>query len=389
MSVRSGRSRVLVGLSVAVVALVPACSGGDAGAPADPTVTADPSVTADLSALAPFSSTFEVESPIQLVAGEERAWILTSEGSGAALSRIDHTGRSDEVLRLPGSAPGMAPYRDGVVVARVACDAEDCEETAVRVLVLDAAGSTVAEAEFAREAGGIERSQGVRLIGVQEDVVWLDTSDGLIGHDLATGQTVSRTPWQPGVICVLSDGLYTLVPLDRQYFGHGGLSGPGIPDPRYDVEMQGLVDGEWTSVPDSIYPLTDQQIQLATCKGGGVDTGSSSDTSPVWSPTSGWVDRGPYLTAVPFGVAPEPTASGQGDQVFVLQRAGVMRRLYAGADGPLTAETLDVPADIFVQQPFDPGIYLQFDRSPTVATGCVQQPEAMPAAECWIGSIDE
>ena len=190
-------------------------------------------------------------------------------------------------------------------------------------------------------------------------------------------------------MCVLSDGLYTLVPLDGQYFGHGGLSGPGIPDPRYDVEMQRLVDGEWTSVPDSSYPLTDLQIQLATCKGGGVDTGSSSDTSPVWSPTSGWVDRGPYLTAVPFGVAPEPTASGQGDEVFVLQRAGVMRRLYAGADGPLTAETLDVPADIFVQQPFDPGIYLQFDRSPTVATGCVQQPEAMPAAECWIGSIDE
>ncbi|MBJ7453191.1 MAG: hypothetical protein JHC71_14080 [Blastococcus sp.] len=305
-----------------------------------------------------------------------------------ALSRIDFTGAVDEVVRLPGQGAAMAPYRDGVVVARIACDAEDCEETAVKVLALDADGSTVAEAEFAREPGGIEYTGQLRLVGVQEDVVWLDTSDGLIGHDLSTGRTVAEVASPKGVTCLLDDGLHRLVPLDGQYFGHGGWTYAGVPDPQYDVELQRLVHGEWTPVPDSVQPLTDQQLQLARCQGGGVDTGSGLDASPVWSSTSGWVSRGPYLAPLSLEVAPEPTTTGQGNQLFVLETGGVVRRWYAGPDGPMSSETLEVPADIFVQ-PFGPVVHMLFDASSSVSVGCVQQSAALPAADCWIGSTDE
>ena len=189
---------------------------------------------------------------------------------------------------------------------------------------------------------------------------------------------------------LLDDGLHRLVPLDGQYFGHGGWTYAGVPDPQYDVELQQLVDGEWTPVPDSVQPLTDQQMQLARCQGGGVDTGSGLDASPVWSSTSGWVSRGPYLAPLSLEVAPEPTTTGQGDQLFVLETAGVMRRWFAGPDGPMSSgiETLEVPADIFVQ-PFGPVVHMLFDASSSVSVGCVQQSAALPAADCWIGSTDE
>ena len=96
--------------------------------------------------------------------------MLTQDGSGASLSRIDHTGRSTDVDRLPGVSQGMAPYRDGVVATRVACEGEDCEETAVEIVVLDGTGSTVSEAEYARHAGGLDSTQGVELVGVDGDV---------------------------------------------------------------------------------------------------------------------------------------------------------------------------------------------------------------------------
>lgn len=374
----TGRPQVVVGLAAGVLALVVGCSGGESGAGG----AVAPSAPAE------FSATFDVDTPLEVTAGNGQAWLLASDDSGAALSRIDHTGRVDEVLALPGQAFAMAPYDDGVVVARAACDAEDCTETAVKVLALDADGSTVAEAEFARQPGGIEDAGEVRLIGVQEDVVWLDTPDGLIGHDVASGRTVARAPSPQGVTCLLDGGLHTLVPLDGQYFGHGGWTYAGVPDPQYDVELQRLVDGEWTPVPDSVQPLTDQQMQLARCQGGGVDTGSGLDASPVWSSTSGWVTRGPYLAQLSLQVAPEPTTTGQGDQLFVLETAGVVRRWFAGPDGPMSAVTLEVPADIFVQ-PFGPVVRMLFDASSSVSVGCVEQREAAPVADCWIGSVDE
>lgn len=374
----AGRSQVVVGLAAVVLASLPACSLGasDAGEPAVPRVPAE------------FSATFEVDTPFQVLAGDGQAWLLASDDKGAALSRIDSTGRLDEVLELPGQGFGMAPYGDGVVVARAACDAEDCTETAVKVLALDFDGSTVAEAEFARRPGGIQDAGEVRLFGVRDDVVWLDTSDGLIGYDLSTGRTVAGVSSPQGVTCLLDDGLHTLVPLDGQYFGHGGWSYAGVPDPQYDVELQRLVDGEWTPVPGSVQPLTDQQFQLARCQGGGVDTGSGLDAGSVWSPRSGWVSRGPYLAPLSLEVAPEPTTTGQGDQLFVLETAGVVRRWFPGSAGPMSSETLQVPADIF-EQPFGPVVHMLFDASSSVSVGCVQQPEEPSVYDCWVGSVDE
>ena len=378
MSAPTPRSRSALGLTVGVLTLVTACSGGgsDAARPAGPSAPAE------------FSATFEVDSPIQLMAGEGQAWLLTPARSGATLSTIDHTGRVDDVLQLPGQGPAMAPYRDGVVVARAACDAEDCTETAVKVLVVDGAGSTVAEAEFARRPGGIQDAGEVRLIGVSDDVVWFDTSDGLIGHDMASGRTVAQVPSPQGVTCLLAGGLHTLVPLDGQYFGHGGLILAGAPDPQYDAEFHRLVDGKWTPVPDSVRPLTDGQFQLARCFAGGVRTDSGIVAAPAWSPESGWVDQEPYLRPLSLEVVSEPVAGGQANQLFVLESDGVMRRWFAGPDGPISGETLEVPADVF-RQPFGPGIWLDFDRSATVVTGCAHQVEDLPLADCWIGSVGE
>lgn len=386
MSTPRGRGRVALGVLAGAGLLLSGCSGGgpEAAAPSAP---------------AEFAATFDVESPMSLIAGDGHAWVLRSDGGGAELSRIDHTGRSTAVSSLTGQSFAMAPYGDGVVVTRRACAAEECEENAIKALVVDASGATVAEAEFDREFGGLDSSEvggGIELLGVQDGVVWIDTADGLSGHDVATGETVVRVPSPQGRTCLLEDGLYTLVLLDGQYFGHPGLIGAGQSDPQYDVEFHRLVDGEWTPVQDSRRPLSDVQVQLAVCSGGGVGTaaagvGGSSVSltapSPVWSPASGWVERGPYTAPPSLEVAPQPTASGQGDQLFVLETAGVVRRWSAGPDGPMSAEALDVPADLFVQ-PFGPSVQMFFDASSTVAVGCVQESLAVPTAECWIGSID-
>ena len=362
------------------VLLLSGCSAGD------PVEAAAPSVPED------FSATFEVESPGQLVAGVGQAWLLRGDDSGVALSTIAHTGRIDEVRRLPGQGAGMAPYRDGVVVSRLACDAEECEATAVKVLALDAAGDTVAEGEFDREFGGLEsdgEGRGAELMGVLDDIAWVYTGGQLIGYDLTTGRTSTAEPTAPGAVtCVLADGLYSLVVVDEDYLAGDIFIPAEGPGPVFDVEIQRLVDTTWAPVPDSRRSLTYDEIYWQTCTGGGVDAGSGLEPGPVWSSFSGWVERGPHLAPPSLTVAPEPTATGQGDQLFVLQQAGVVRRWFAGPDGPMSSQTVEVPADIFVQ-PFGPVVHMLFDASSSAAVGCVQQSAASPAADCWIGSVDE
>ncbi len=365
-------------LTACVLALVPGCIGG--GSTAERRAT--PSVPSE------FAATFDVESLIGLVAGDGQAWVLRSDDAGASLTRIDSTGRSTDVVRLPGQSFAMALHGDGVVVTRRACAAEECEETAVKVLVVDAAGATVAEGEFARQFGGLESSfegPGVELIGVQDDVVWVDAGGELIGHDVATGRTTAEVPTPKGVTCLLEDGLHNLVPLDGQYFGHGGLSGPGIPEKQYEYEMHRLVDERWKPLRDTRRSLTDQQTQLATCVGGGIAAGLRTDPGPVWAPASGWVERGPYRRYPDLATAPEPTAYGSADQLFVLESAGSVRRWFAGPDGPMSSEVLEVPADLFVQL-YEPQVQLTFDASDTVIAGCVQRQQDLQSARCWLGS---
>ena len=190
-----------------------------------------------------------------------------------------------------------------------------------------------------------------------------------------------------GATCLLAGDLYTPVPVDGQYFGHEGVPlGNGVPDPVYGFTLSRLDDGIWTTVPDTLHELTDWQFQLARCIGGGMRFGRPDLPGPVWSPLSGWVDRESYLAPPSLEVAPEPVTSGQADQLFVLQTAGVIRRWFDGPDGPMSAETLDVPADIFVQ-PYGPVVQVFFDASPNVIAGCVQQSLAQPTARCYLRSV--
>ncbi|SDE91558.1 hypothetical protein SAMN05660485_02101 [Blastococcus fimeti] len=356
-----------------------ACSGGavDAQEPAVPSVPSQ------------FAATFDVDSPMGLVAGDGQAWVLTPDDAGALLSRIDSTGRSTDVVRLPGQSFAMAPYRDGVVVTRHACAAEECEETAVKALVVDAAGATVVEEEFAREFGGLDSSGeggGVELLGVQDDAVWVYTGGRLIGYDLTTGRTTTAETATPGAVtCMLADGLYTLVVVDEDYFADEIFLPAEGPGPVFDVEVQRLVDDTWAPVPDSRRGLTYDDIYWQSCTGGGVHAGGSIAPGPVWSGTSGWVERGPYLRYPDLATAPEPTARGSAGQLFVLESAGIVRRWFAGPDGPMSSEALQVPADLFVQ-PYGPSVHLTFDASESVIAGCIQKQESWSDARCWVAS---
>jgi len=180
MSPRSSCWLVL-GLSAGVMAVLAACTGGDTDA-------------AGRSAPREFEATFEVESPMQVVAGDGQGWILTGDPREQLLSKIDHNGRSTEVARVTGQAINMAPFQDGVVVAYIACAGDDCEETATEVLIVDGDGSTIADQELAREPGSPERSDGVRVFGLYGDVVWIDSSPGLIEFNAKTGRIDTREP---------------------------------------------------------------------------------------------------------------------------------------------------------------------------------------------------
>jgi hypothetical protein len=194
-------------------------------------------------------------------------------------------------------------------------------------------------------------------------------------------------PSPQGPTCLLDDGLHTLVPLDGEYFGHPGPIVAGESDPRYDVEVHRLEDGEWMPVPDSVHPLTDVQFQLTRCFAGGFRTDSGIVAGPAWSPASGWVEQEPYLRPLSLTQVSEAVAGGQDNQVFLLDSDGAVRRWFAGPDGPMSTQMIDVPADVF-RQPFGPQAHMLFDRSPSVAAGCVSQPDDYPAAACWIGSVD-
>jgi hypothetical protein len=192
-----GTRRLLPALSVCAVVLIAGCGeGGDAAAAAP-------------SAPPEFAATFDVDAPLQVVAGNNQAWVLAETDGGAAVSRVDHTGRVSEAVDLTGQSHEMAPYGDGVVVARVACGGDDCEDTVAEVRVLDPAGESLAEDEIARGEGPPYCESGtcdtVDILGVNGDEVWLETYDILpasterfVSWNPETGRTSSDRPQDRG-----------------------------------------------------------------------------------------------------------------------------------------------------------------------------------------------
>jgi hypothetical protein len=301
----------VLALSGCVLALLSACgAGGDVGGSGGSGVETPP----DSGPPADFAATAQVDRAVQVVAGVGAAWILTEEDGGAAVSRLDHTGELTEVVRLTGQSHHLATYGDGVVVARVACGGDDCEDTVAEVRVLDRTGETVAEEEVARREGApyceSATCDTVDILGVNGDVVWLET------YDILPGATETFVSWDPGSGRTSSDR-----PQDR---GEGWYSAsPGYPNPRA-------------------------------------------------------YQRPPDITR-----APESVAFGQGDQVFVLDAPGRIRRVVGSAGAPREEEMLEVPADIFFQE-YGPTPVLFFDANPTVLAGCVMH--EWPTTRCWIGS---
>ena len=302
MSRRGGHGLVL-GFSAGVIALMPACGGAaDVDAPVVPSPPAE------------FAATAEVNRARQVVAGNGAAWILSEVDGGASILRLDHTGELIEVARLTGQGHEMATYGDGVVVARVRCDGDDCEGTAAEVRVLDRAGETVTEEEIARREGAPYCESGtcdsVDILGVDGDVVWLET------FDILPVSAETFVSWDPGT-------------------------------------------GETSS-------------------------DRPQDQGEDWYPAfPGYQDPSPYQRPPDITRAPESVAFGQGDQVFVLDAPGQLRRVVGSAGAPREEETLDVPADIFFQE-YGPTPMLLFDASPTVLVGCITH--EWPSARCWIGS---
>ncbi|TKJ25723.1 hypothetical protein A6V29_03940 [Blastococcus sp. CCUG 61487] len=180
-------------LVAGALSLVGAC-GGD-----EPTLPAPP---------AEFEATVDVDRALQLVAGDGAAWILREEDGGASVHRFDHAGLT-EVARLTGQSHQIATYGDGVVVARVACGGDDCEDTVAEVRVLDRAGKVLAEEEIARGEGApyCESAicDSVHILGVNGDQVWLETwdilettGDTFVSWDPDTGRTSSDPPSNQG-----------------------------------------------------------------------------------------------------------------------------------------------------------------------------------------------
>lgn len=176
-------ARLMPALSVCAIALVTGCTEDDDGEAAAPSAPAE------------FAATFDVERPLVVVAGTNQAWVLSEVEGGAALSRVDHTGELTEVARLTGQSHEMAPYGDGVVVARVACGGDDCEDTVADVRALDPAGEVLAEEEIVRGEGAPYCESGtcdtVDILGVDGDVVWLET------HDILPTSTEQAVSWNP------------------------------------------------------------------------------------------------------------------------------------------------------------------------------------------------
>lgn len=363
---RRRADRLVLGLSACVITLTSACAGG-------------PAISAE------GDGTFQVERPIEVVAGENQAWLLTKEDDGAFLSRIDVTGRPTDVVSLPGQTHSIAPYQEGVVVTWVACADRRCSEKVSNVLVLDGGGSTLSEEEYSRSPGPLEDSDGVQLLGVQEDLVWVSTREGTIAYDPQNDRTATQAPERDGYLCLLADGLYALSSLS----GPLGASADPFNEERFDdpyeVVVDRLDDGSWTRLPETQRPVTLYQFSQTECVAGAIRTGQPDMASPAWSSASGWVEAQPYTNPGTLTAPRELMTYGK-DARFVLESDGVIRRVFGAPDAPLSVEKLQVPADIFVQDPTVATVLL-FDQSPTVIAGCLQQTdETSSTARCYIRS---
>lgn len=379
-------ARLMLGFSACVIALTAACAEVDG----------DTRASGDASAFAGPGAVFTVTAPAELVAAEGQAWMLAQEADETVLSRLNLEGQSTPVMRVPGQSLQLLPLREGVILGSVACADDSCEETVAKLVVVDGQGSTILERELSREPGPPDDNDGMRLLGVREDLVWVLTGSSLTAVDLNSGETIERGPEPRGWACLLEDGLYSLASLD----GPAGARQEGAKpfDEPYQVAIDRFADGTWTEVADSRRLVTQLQLALTECVGGSLRTGPADVSGPAWSPVTGWVEAEPYIATINRGSAALPyitvVALGQENQRFALERDGVLSRVFAAPDAPLIVEPIKVPAEIFFHDRNGPPPGFRFDRSATTFVGCVSQssiseapsPIASPA-RCLIGSV--
>ena len=362
---RRARTQIMLGAAACVIALVPACAQlrPASGSPVD--------------SVAPLAggTTYTVGTLAELVAADGQAWMLTQDNGDLVLSRVGVDGRSSRVMSVPGQSLRMAPYREGVVLLSVACADRGCDETVSKVVLLDGDGSTLSEHELSREPGPLEDSDSVSLLGLRDDRLWAAAGGEIISYDLETGATSSRGPRSGQVTCLLDGGLYNLTSLS----GPPGSRGDGQEpfDEPYEVVVEQLMDGIWVPLDDTRRTLTELELGLSECVAGSLRTGPSDDPSPAWSPATGWFEADPYTAPVDRGAGELPfitkVARGQADQLFTLERDGLITRLFAAPGAPLTVGTIDVPAEIFMHDREGPPPGLSFDMSSTTMVGCVSQ----------------
>ena len=213
------------------------------------------------------------------------------------------------------------------------------------------------------------------LLGVRDDLLWAAVGGEIISYDPETGATSSRVPRSGQVTCLLDGGLYDLASLS----GPPGSRGDGQEpfDEPYDVVVERFTEGSWVALEDTRRTLDELELGLTECVAGSIRTGPSDEPSPAWYPATGWFEADPYTAPVDRGAGELPfitkVARGQADQLFTLERDGLIKRLFAAPGAPLTVETIDVPAEIFMHDREGPPPGLSFDMSSTVMVGCVSQ----------------
>lgn len=142
-------------------------------------------------------------------------------------------------------------------------------------------------------------------------------------------------------------------------------------------------DAVWLETHD-ILPAVDEGFVSWDPGTGRTSTDRPSDKGSDWlSSSPGYRDPTPYQRPRSIERAPESVAFGSGDQVFVLDDPGRLRRLVGSAGAPREEEVLDVPADIFFQE-YGPTPGLLADANSTVLVACIRH--EYPAFRCWIGS---
>jgi Endonuclease/Exonuclease/phosphatase family len=215
-----------------------------------------------------------------VVAGDDQGFVLGRNGEVLMLGSdgsLDQTANIDSHMTPFGAWVGGRAVFGGLRCQRAGCRARVGE-----LITLDDRGQVAAVTTLVRSERRPSSLNGLALVGVEGDTVWVNGGGTLFRVD-GSGRVIDDVPWPGGEPCLVDGALYDLSASGGSYGQQGGSLEA---DTEFDLDMRAWRGNSWRRVGGGATTMA--HGRNAYCVPGGYEIRDARATYAGWTPATGW-----------------------------------------------------------------------------------------------------